>query len=374
MKHEGLLDHAAVQRVVGASVDGKIGTGTVGKIKAWQKAHGLTADGKVGAGTKRAMGLAGKGDAAPAPAIPAGPVGGASVPAPRQDDVLTLPALPAVEAAKSSPNCNTDRKGHSVKHITVHWWGKPSGQSFDGIVDWLCNPEANVSAHYVISATRVARIVDESHRSWANGNSVANSESITIECDPNNVLGTLPVLAALVADIRSRWGDLPIYPHQHWTSTECPGDYLPHLGAADQLARAGKITAPTTPVSTGGKLPTGKELLVKLVDVPDFPLLRTPGNLCYYGGDSGQTAVSGKMPNSLVPGEITGTGSRSGAQGLKTWQAQMNARGYSLTVDGRYGDATENAAKNLQRLAGFTQDGKIGPATWFAAWLLPVVS
>src|SRR5699024_1945363 len=48
MKHEGLLDHAAVQRVVGATVDGKIGTGTVAKIKAWQKAHGLTADGKVG--------------------------------------------------------------------------------------------------------------------------------------------------------------------------------------------------------------------------------------------------------------------------------------------------------------------------------------
>ena len=52
----------------------------------------------------------------------------------------------------------------------------------------------------------------------------------------------------------------------------------------------------------------------------------------------------------------------------------MNERGYSLTVDGRYGDATENAAKNLQRLAGLAQDGKIGPATFFAAWLLPVVN
>src|SRR5699024_2213163 len=81
-RREGLLDHAAGQRVVGATGDGKIGTGTVAKIKSWQKAHGLTADGKVGAGTKRAMGLTGKGDAAPAPVIPVGPVGGASVPAP----------------------------------------------------------------------------------------------------------------------------------------------------------------------------------------------------------------------------------------------------------------------------------------------------
>ena len=116
------------------------------------------------------------------------------------------------------------------------------------------------------------------------------------------------------------------------------------------------------------------DLLMKLQDIPDFPLLRTPGNLCYYGDDEKQTAVSGKMPNSLVPGEITGTGLKSGAQGLKTWQRQMNARGYSLTVDGRYGEGVEKAARNLQRLAGLTEDGKIGPTTWFAAWLLPVVS
>src|SRR5690606_41251672 len=80
------------------------------------------------------------------------------------------------------------------------------------------------------------------------------------------------------------------------------------------------------------------------------------------------------MPNSLVPGEITGTGSKSGAQGLKTWRAQMVKRGYSLTVDGRYGDATEDGAKNLQRLAGLAQAGKICPSTSYAAWLLPAVS
>src|SRR5699024_2874901 len=73
MKHEGPLDHAAIQKVVGATVDGKIGTGTVAKIKAWQKKHGLTADGKVGAKTKQKMGLAGKDDVAPAvPVTPGG--------------------------------------------------------------------------------------------------------------------------------------------------------------------------------------------------------------------------------------------------------------------------------------------------------------
>ena len=59
----GWLDHAWVQKVVGAKVDGKIGTGTVAKIKAYQKEHGLEADGIVGPGTKKVM--QGKGDAAP---------------------------------------------------------------------------------------------------------------------------------------------------------------------------------------------------------------------------------------------------------------------------------------------------------------------
>ena len=363
MKHEGLLDHAAVQRVVGATVDGKIGTGTVAKIKAWQKAHGLTADGKVGAGTKRAMGLAGKGDGAPVVVAPA------PDPVKSPDGtVIELPALPEVETGKTSPNSNTDRRGHSIKHCTVHWWGEPSGQSFDGIVNWLCDPKANVSAHYVISATRVARIVDEQHRSWANGNSVANSESITIECDPNDVEGTLPVLAALIRDIRSRHGDLPVYPHQHWTSTECPGDYLPHLDAVDDLARTGKtvINTPTKPApSTGGGLPEGKELLMKLKDIPDFPLLRTPGNLCYYGDDEKQTSVTGKMPNSLVPGEIFGSGKSSGAHGLKVWQKRAG-----IEADGRFGAKTKAKVKEVQKKAGVKVDGQLGPVTWYALWLV----
>src|SRR5690625_1667503 len=239
-KSEGYLDHAAVQKIVGADVDGKIGVGTVKAIKAWQKANGLEADGKVGPATKAKMGLSGKGGSAP--------VSTPSAPAPGKSDgaTVTIGDLPDVESGKASPNKHTDRvdprdgKSYGIKHITVHWWGLPSGQAFDGIVNHLCNKSAQVSAHYVISPTRVAQIVDEKDSSWANGNRVANFESITIECDPNDVLGTLPVLAALIKDIRGRHGDLPIFPHQHWTSTQCPGDYLPHLDAVDKLARTGK--------------------------------------------------------------------------------------------------------------------------------------
>ena len=53
--NRGWLDHAWVQKVVGAAVDGKIGTGTVEKIKAFQTKHGLEPDGIVGPGTKKVM-------------------------------------------------------------------------------------------------------------------------------------------------------------------------------------------------------------------------------------------------------------------------------------------------------------------------------
>ena len=364
---EGLPNVKAMQKALGVEQDGKPGKDFVAAVKKFQKANKLDVDGKAGPATVKA--LLGKGDGAPVVVAPApDPI------ASPDETVIKLPALPEVESGKSSPNKHTDRidprngQKYAVKHATVHWWGTPSGQAFDGIVSHLCNKAAEVSAHYVISAGRVAQLVDEKDSSWANGNRVANFESITIECDPNDVLGTLPVLAALVKDIRSRWGDLPIYPHQHWTSTECPGDYLPHLDAVDDLARTGKTvvnTPPTDTPSTGGDMPEGKELLMKLQDIPDFPLLRTPGNLCYYGDDEKQTSVTGKMPNSLVPGEIFGSGKSSGAHGLKRWQAKAG-----IEADGRFGAGTKAKVKEVQKRAGLTVDGKIGPTTWFALWLV----
>lgn len=353
----GWLDHAWVQKVVGVKADGKIGTGTVKAIKAWQKAHGLDADGIVGPGTKAAM--LGKSvadvveDVAEKVSEPAKPV-----------------ALSIEEAgpAKNAYDARTyDGVDYQIKHATLHWWGKPSGQTFEGIRDYLIDNARQVSAHYVVSGDRVARILPESRGAWGNGNRVANLEGIVIECDPNRVAETLPTLAALLADIFQRRGDLPVYPHDHWTSTDCPGDYRPYLPALVKAATDGTsiVVGPSAPSTSPVTLPTGKELLMKLSNLPDFPLLRTPGNLCYYGGDSKQTSVSGKLPNSLVPGEIFGTGTKSGAHGLKAWQKQVG-----ITADGRYGAGTEKAAKALQKRAGLAVDGKIGPATFYAAWLV----
>ena len=378
-KSEGLLDHAAVQRAVGAAVDGKIGTGTVAKIKAKQRELGLEVDGKVGPATKKALGISGKAEAAPAPSVPATPSGGASAPVPAPQPV---PSELTIEQAGPARNAYAGRTydgvDYSIRHVTIHWWGTPSGQTFEGIRDYLIDNDRQVSAHYVVSGERVAQILPEERGAWGNGNRRANLEGIVVECDPNRVEETVPTLIALLSDIFRRRGEIDVYPHDHWTSTECPGEYRQHLPAIVAAAKSGATTIVTTPPSssapaTGGGLPTGKDLLMKLADVPDFPLLRTPGHLCYYGDASGPIeSVSGKSENSLNPGEIYTRDGLTRSRGIETAQRQLVARGYSVDVDGRWGAQMDNAIDNVQRLAGFDRDRKLGPVTWYALWLLPV--
>lgn len=52
-------DVRAVQRIVGAAVDGIYGPDTEEHVRAWQREHGLLADGIVGPKTRAAMGLTG---------------------------------------------------------------------------------------------------------------------------------------------------------------------------------------------------------------------------------------------------------------------------------------------------------------------------
>ncbi|KAB2384622.1 peptidoglycan-binding protein [Actinomadura montaniterrae] len=57
---------------------------------------------------------------------------------------------------------------------------------------------------------------------------------------------------------------------------------------------------------------------------------------------------------------------------VRTWQARMKARGWSIAVDGAYGPASEEVCRAFQREKGLGVDGVVGPATWRAAWDAPV--
>ena len=145
----------------------------------------------------------------------------------------------------TSPNQNA--RNSKVKSITIHHWGS-RGQKFDNVVNWLCQKRAGTSAHYVVEAGKVACIVDPDRRAWHAGNSRGNHESIGIECRPEATEGDYATVAALVADLRAVYGNIPLKRHRDWTSTACPGVW--DIGKIDRLARGAKPSVPS--VSKGG--------------------------------------------------------------------------------------------------------------------------
>ena len=431
-RDEGWLDHAAVQRVVGAKVDGKIGPATAAKIRAWQKKHGLTADGKVGKATKAAMGLAGKGDAAPA--VPVTPAGGTSVPAPQPERTALAAAVDGIFSwadattqfwdAKYPNQTYTGGKPIGLLHSTETgtWPGYGGGSSAPHLTVRFDPTARTIAARQHYSTTRPSRaLVNKAGGVQTNNQRVFQIELIgsrDLTFATKHGYLYLPdlleeawardALAAVLAAVSESLG-IPLTSSVVWTNY--PGSYgekaaqrltgvqweaytgwLGHQHApendhgdpgdipvAEILAAAGGdptaviATPPGGGSSSSSKLPSGKAALMQLKNVPDFPLLRTPGHLCYYGDASGPIeSVSGKSANSLNPGEIYTEGGKTRSTGIVTAQQQLKARGYDVDIDGRWGAQMDNAIGNVQSLAGLTVDRKLGPVTWYALWLLPV--
>jgi peptidoglycan hydrolase-like protein with peptidoglycan-binding domain len=58
--------------------------------------------------------------------------------------------------------------------------------------------------------------------------------------------------------------------------------------------------------------------------------------------------------------------------GTATWQRQMLARGWPITVDDLYGGQSEDVCRSFQAEKGLDVDGIVGPQTWAAAWTAPI--
>jgi hypothetical protein len=117
----------------------------------------------------------------------------------------------------------------SIDWITIHWWGDPNqNPSFEGVVAWLCNPRAQVSAHDVITGTgrRVAVLVNYPDAAWHAGNAQGNATSLGFECDPRCRQEDYEAVAEDIADTWKYYGRIiPLRAHKSWTSTACPGNY-----------------------------------------------------------------------------------------------------------------------------------------------------
>jgi hypothetical protein len=157
-----------------------------------------------------------------------------------------------------------------IRDIVIHWWGDPSqNPQFDGIINTLCNPANQRSAHYVATGTsrQVACLVSPEDNAWATVQE--NPYSIAIECDPRCRDEDYDVVAELIADIRSAYGDLPLKPHHDFFATACPGNW--DLGRLDTISRTkvshdqwGQVTtavppATVTPATVASATPVEKQ-------------------------------------------------------------------------------------------------------------------
>lgn len=134
-----------------------------------------------------------------------------------------------------SPNFTKGRQGNKITEIIIHHWGN-DGQSFNGVVNWLCRANGNSSAHYVVESNKVACIINCSDTAWHAGNFPHNLKSIGIECRPEMSAGDLETVCELVADLYKTYGVLPILGHKDVSATSCPGRYYSKLGYIKQRA------------------------------------------------------------------------------------------------------------------------------------------
>ena len=257
----------------------------------------------------------------------------------------------------TSPNQNA--RNRKIAGITCHWWGNPTGQNPLGIVNWLCDKRAGTSAHYVVSEGTVWCIVDPDRRAWHAGNSRANHDQIGIELDPNmsRRAATEKTAAALIADLRAVYGNLPLSPHRRWTSTQCPGNW--DLGRLDRLARGVKpgvsgggasVPAPKPAVVNGKLTVDGRwgtattKALQKLLGVTQdgragaetWKALQKRLGAPYIDGEiSRQSYKATELGNGIVPKWWKYTGRKSkGSQTIELLQKRVGVKADGVAYEG----------------------------------------
>lgn len=247
----------------------------------------------------------------------------------------------------SSPNYtpaeNTPRVyggPRQVAGITIHHWGA-DGQTFQGVVNYLCRRGGNTSAHYVVEAGQVACIVDPDDTAWHAGHSTGNRTTIGIECRPEATDQDYETVAELVRDLRAVYGPIRLYGHRDWKNTACPGRW--DLHRIDLLAKG----LPAPKPSTGGG--TSVPVVTKPKPKPK------PAPVKYRTGKVPGTNIT------VVADGVFGTFTKKAYQ-----QALRNAgyRGHKVDGDfGRYSVISEQQWLRDRGQRGHAVDGDRGRYT-----------
>lgn len=214
-----------------------------------------------------------------------------------------------VGEVKPSANFNARRDGYGPTILLLHYTGMGTG---DQALEWLCNPESEVSAHYLIHEDgRVVQLVEEANRAWHagegswRGRKDVNSSSIGIEI----VNG-------------GHAGDLPAYPdEQIRVVIDLCRDIVRRQAILPEFVLAHSDIAP------GRKEDPGEH----------FPWERLHANGIGHRVE----------PSPLRGGRFFGPGDRG--EPVSAFQAMLAAYGYGVPIDGDFGEVTRLATSAFQR-------------------------
>ncbi|MDQ6875173.1 MAG: N-acetylmuramoyl-L-alanine amidase [Actinomycetota bacterium] len=167
-----------------------------------------------------------------------------------------------------------------------------------------------------------------------------------------------------------------IYGHRDFNSTECPGavlyGMLPQLRAdvATRIGGGGGGTTRTWPTVSIGASGERVRTIQYLLRARGYSITVDGA----FGSGTQATVRSFQSAHGLSVDGIVGPQTwealvitvASGANGdaVRAAQSQLVAHGYSLTIDGAFGPATDSAVRSFQSSRGLTADGVVGPDTW----------
>ncbi|MFD2237376.1 peptidoglycan recognition protein family protein [Aureimonas populi] len=214
-----------------------------------------------------------------------------------------------VSECRPSPNHDERRDGQVPAILLLHYTGMKTGEA---ALERLCDPQAAVSSHYLVEEDgRVFQLVPEARRAWHAGEGAwhgardVNSRSIGIEIvNPGHEHGYRPFPARqieavieLCKDCVARWAILP------------------------QNVLAHSDTAPDRK--------------------------QDPGELFPWDQLSAAGVGLGLAPVPIAGGRFLSPGERG--QPVEAWQGLLAAFGYSVPIDGLYGEETRLATLAFQR-------------------------
>jgi peptidoglycan hydrolase-like protein with peptidoglycan-binding domain len=146
--------------------------------------------------------------------------------------------------------------------------------------------------------------------------------------------------------------------HRGISLVVCGGIALGFAGCSSSTTLKPKTT--TTLPTTGTTIP----LVVAPTTTEPVIVVGTTSTIATTVRTTTPSGSGTTLPGRVVTSPSDSVHLGDSGPGVKQIQTALVAKGYKVSVDGKFGAQTQKAVKAFQAKVGIKQDGIVGPATW----------